>query len=347
VSLDTGGAHSSSTAGPDGFPLVAVFDDSSKSLVAVHCNDAACSSKASTTVDASVPDVGRHPSVTIGSDGLGLVSYVDATNGNLKAAHCTNLACTASTSAAIASSGTVAQDYTSATVGLDGLGLIAYVDNGQLRVAHCSNLACSAATSNSIDSTATAYASLAIGADGLPLVSYFDSANADLKVAHCADALCASVTATTPESTGTVGLYTSLTVGSDGLGLISYRSVGGGLNVAHCSNAACSAATTQIIDAGIKGEYSAITLGVDGLGVISYYDGAGGTQDLKVAHCADVLCDVATSVAVDTPGQVGWSTSITVGADGLPFVSYRDVDGGQVKGLHCPNAFCVPYLRRR
>ena len=122
VSLDAGGAHSSSTAGPDGFPLVAVFDDSSKSLVAVHCNDAACSSKSQHHRRRLGPDVGRHPSVTIGSDGLGLVSYVDATNGNLKAAHCTNLACTASTTAAIVSSGTVVQDYTSATVGLDGLG---------------------------------------------------------------------------------------------------------------------------------------------------------------------------------------------------------------------------------
>jgi hypothetical protein len=315
--------------------------------VAVHCNDAACSSKTSTTVDSSVADVGRYPSVTIGSDGLGLISYVDATNGALKAAHCTNLACTASTTATIVTSGTVVQDYTSATVGPDGLGLIAYLDNGQLRVAHCSNLACSAATSNPIDSTATAYASLATGADGLPLLSYFDSANVDLKVAHCADALCAGVTTTTLDSTGSVGLYTSLTIGSDGLGLISYRSVAAGLRVAHCSDVACSAASTQTVDAGIKGEYSAIALGADGLGVISYYDGAGGSQDLKVAHCADVLCDGATSVAVDTPGNVGWSTSIAVGGDGLPFVSYRDVDGGQVKGLHCPNVFCVPYLRRR
>jgi hypothetical protein len=347
VTLDAGGAHSSATAGSDGFPLVAVFDDNTKSLVAVHCNDAACSSKTSTPVDASVADVGRYPSVTTGSDGFGLISYVDATNGALKAAHCTNLACTASTTATIVPSGTVAQDYTSAAVGLDGLGLIAYLDNGQLRVAHCSNLACSAATSNPIDSTSTAYASLAIGADGLPLVSYFDSANVDLRAAHCADALCASVTTTTLDSTGSVGLYTSLTIGSDGLGLISYRSVAAGLRVAHCSDVACSAAATQTVDAGIKGEYSAITLGVDGLGVISYYDGAGAAQDLKVAHCADVLCDAATSVAVDTPGNVGWSTSITVGADGLPFVSYRDVGGGQVKGLHCPNVFCVPYLRRR
>jgi hypothetical protein len=324
-----------------------VFDDSNKRLVVVHCNDAACSSKTTTPVDASVADVGRYPSVTVGSDGLGLISYIDAINGTLRAAHCSNAACTSSTPATIVSSGTVVSDYTSATVGLDGLGLVSYVDNGQLRVAHCSNLAGSAATSNTIDATTTAYASLAIGADGLPLVSYLDSANANLKVAHCADALCATVSSTTLDSTGSAGFYTSLTVGSDGLGLVSYRSVAAGLKVLHCDNVACSSATAHTVDAGIEGEYSAITLGVDGLGVISYYDGAGGNQDLKVAHCADVLCDAATAVAVDTPGQVGWSTSITIGADGLPFVSYRDVDGGQVKGLHCPNVFCVPYLRRR
>jgi hypothetical protein len=80
--------------------------------------------------------------------------------------------------------------------------------------------------------------------------------------------------------------------------------------------------------------------------VISYRDGTGANKDLKVAHCGTVACTTSTNVTVDTPGDVGWNTSITVGSDGLPFVSYRDVDGSQVKGLHCPNVFCVPYLRR-
>jgi hypothetical protein len=118
--------------------------------------------------------------------------------------------------------------------------------------------------------------------------------------------------------------------------------------VAHCDDVACSSATLSTVDSsGIEGEYSAITLGVDGLGAISYYDGTGARQDLKVAHCANVACTTSSTVAVDTAGQVGWNTSITVGSDGLPFVSYRDVDGNRVKGLHCPNVFCVPYLRRR
>jgi hypothetical protein len=32
-------------------------------------------------------------SVTIGADGLGLISYYDVTNGDLKVAHCSDAAC--------------------------------------------------------------------------------------------------------------------------------------------------------------------------------------------------------------------------------------------------------------
>ena len=92
-------------AGADGFPLVAVFDGSNNALKVVHCNDSACSTATSTTVNSTVANVGRYPSVTVGSDGLGLVSYLDATNDNLKVAHCTNLACTAYTRATVVSSG--------------------------------------------------------------------------------------------------------------------------------------------------------------------------------------------------------------------------------------------------
>jgi hypothetical protein len=347
--IGAGGAHSSSAAGADGLPLVAVFDGLNNVLKVVHCNDSACSTSTSTTVNSSVADVGRYPSVTVGSDGLGLVSYLDATNHNLNAAHCSNVACTAFTTATIVPSATVVDDFTSATVGADGLGLISYVDNGSIRVAHCSTIACSSATSNPIDSTAVAYSSIAVGADGLPLVSYLDSANGDLQVAHCADALCATPTTTAFDTGNNAGYYTSLTIGSDGLGLVSYRDASASsLKAGHCDNLACTAATLSTVDAnGIEGEYSAITLGVDGLGVISYYAGSGGAQDLKVAHCGNVACTTSSFVTADSVGSVGWSTSITVGSDGLPFVSYRDVDNGRVRGLHCPNVFCVPYLRRR
>jgi hypothetical protein len=348
VTVSGGAAHSANTSGADGFPFVAVLDTDNGDLRVVHCADATCSSSVGTTLD-SAGDVGRYPSVTIGADGFGLVSYLDAANDNLKVAHCSNVACTSATPATIVSSGTVADDYTSIAVGADGLGLITYVDNGSLKVAHCSNANCTSATTNTIDTTTIAYASLAIGADGLPLISYLDNASQDLRVAHCADVACATV-ASNPFDTGdNSGFYTSITIGWDGLGLVSYRdATTSALKVAHCDNVACSAATVSTVDAnGIEGEFSSITVGADGLGVISYRDGTGAAKDLKVAHCGNLTCTSSTFVVVDTPGDVGWSTSITVGSDGLPFVSYRDIDNDRVRGLHCPNVFCVPYLRRR
>jgi hypothetical protein len=347
VTISSGAAHSATAAGSDGFPLVVVLDTNNDDLRIVHCNDATCSSSTATMLD-STGNVGRYPSVTVGSDGFGLASYLDTTNGNLKSAHCANLTCTSFTTATIVSSGTVADDFTSVSVGTDGLGLVSYVDNGNLKVAHCTNVACSSAGVNVIDATAVAYSSLAIGADGLPLVSYFDNANVDLKAAHCADLACSSSTASTLDSTGNVGLYSSLTIGADGLGLVTYRDGNtGALAVAHCNNLACTSAGISAVDPGAQAQYSAITLGTDGLGVISYYDGTGAAQDLKVAHCGNVACTTSSYVAVDTPGQVGWNTSITIGSDGLPFVSYRDLTGNSVKGLHCPSVFCVGHLRRR
>jgi hypothetical protein len=91
----------------------------------------------------SAGSVGQYSSVAIGTDGLALISYYDATNGDLKVAHCADLACTAAALTMVDSAGSVGQ-YSSVTIGADGLALISYYDetNGDLKVAHCSNLLC-------------------------------------------------------------------------------------------------------------------------------------------------------------------------------------------------------------
>ena len=81
--------------------------------------------------------VGHDTSVTIGGDGLGLISYHDSTNGTLKVAHCSNRLCTSATLTTLDNAGEVGQD-TSVTMGPDGRALISYHDvtNGNLKVAH-------------------------------------------------------------------------------------------------------------------------------------------------------------------------------------------------------------------
>lgn len=91
--------------------------------------------------------------------------------------------------------------------------------------------------------------SLAIGADGLGLIAYYDLGSFDLKVAHCDNLACTSATLSTLDSLHAVGLYASLAIGADGLGLISYLDFSANdLKVAHCNDLACTSATLTTLD---------------------------------------------------------------------------------------------------
>ena len=69
--------------------------------------------------------------------------------------------------------------------------------------------------------------------------------------------------------------------------------------------------------------------------------------DLKVAHCSNVVCTTAMTTTADSAGDVGWCTSATIGADGLPLISHYDDTNVHLRIAHCSNAFCIPNHRRR
>jgi hypothetical protein len=356
TTLDTAGEvgyYTSVTIGADGLPLVSYWDVTNEDLKVAHCNDLACTSAITSTVDA-VGNVGPYAtSVTIGVDGLPLISYLDNTNLDLKVAHCADLACTTAISTTVDAGGDVGR-YSSATIGADGLPLISYFDatNWDLKVAHCNDVACKSAISTTVDASGYVgfYTSVTVGADGLPLISYYDYTNQDLKVAHCADLACTSAISTTVDTGGAggdVGWYTSVTIGADGRPLVSYNdNTNDALKVARCVDLACTTAVSTTVDAGgIVGWYTSLTIGADGLPLISYYDYT--NQDLKVAHCNDLACTAASITTVDAAGDVGWCSSVTIGTDGLPLISYYDYTNWDLKVAHCANPFCVPYWRRR
>ncbi|MFY4730474.1 hypothetical protein, partial [Nitrospira sp. BLG_2] len=56
------------------------------------------------------------------------------------------------------------------------------------------------------------FTSVAIGADGLGLISYYDATNRDLKVAHCSNQACTSATISSLDRIGDVGRYTSIAI---------------------------------------------------------------------------------------------------------------------------------------
>jgi hypothetical protein len=141
--------------------------------------------------------VGAYMSITIGVDGLPIISYFDEPNGDLKVAHCDDVACASATATTLDRAGNVGE-YSSITIGADGLPIISYLDasNRNLKVAHCDDIACTSATATTLDRVGNVGqdSSITIGADGLPIISYYDFTNAYLKVAHCDDVACTSAT---------------------------------------------------------------------------------------------------------------------------------------------------------
>jgi len=238
--------------------------------------------------------------------------------------------------------------FMSIAIGTDGLPVISYLDsrNDALKVVHCGNTACSSGnTVTTVDRDFPPIeqsTSITIGADGLPVIAY---GVAVLKVAHCGNAECTSgnvVTAVGGADTDGQGI--SIRIGADGLPVVSYYD-GGDLKGAHCGNVACSAGNTltTVDSAGDVGQYNSLAIGADGLPVISYYDGTYfGVGDLKVAHCGNAVCTSGNMVTtVDSGPWMGGSTSLAIGPDGLPVISYGDPGYSALKVAHCGNIDCT------
>jgi hypothetical protein len=129
--------HPSITTGSDGFGLIA-----SGGIVA-HCSDLACT----TATSASITPYATDASISIGVDGLGVISsyrFIDANTIVAAVSHCSDVACSTGTSASLEVVGDLGVG-TSIAVGVDGFPVVAYrrsTITADLRVAHCSNVFC-------------------------------------------------------------------------------------------------------------------------------------------------------------------------------------------------------------
>src|SRR3990172_8796027 len=191
------------------------------------------------------------------------------------------------------------------------------------------------------------YTSIAIGTDGYPVISYYDDGVDSLKVAKCNDPACSGgdeIISTVDIIVGTVGYYTSIAIGTDGYPVISYQAQDSGstnyyLKVAKCVDIACSTAitpTTVEDPTDYVGYYTSLAIGTDGYPVISYQGKDSGSTNyyLKVAKCNDPTCaggDETITTVEDITNAVGLYTSLAIGTDGYPVISYKDMTASSLK----------------
>ena len=292
---------------------------------------------ASATRFDSVGNRGQHTAITIGADGNPVISYYSPSGLEATVAACSNPACTSATMTTVDNGNSShAGQFTSVTIGSNGNPIISNYQpsGGDLKVVACINPTCTVApTVTPLDTAGFVglHTAITIGANGNPIISYWDNGQSDLKVAACSNPACTTATITPLDTGGDVGLYTSIAIGANGNPIISYYDNGNAdLKVAACNNPACTSATITSVDtAGFVGLYTSIAIGANGNPIISYYDNFNGA--LKVAACNNPACTSATITAVDTAGDVGQYTSIAIGAYGDPVISYYDATNGDLK----------------
>ena len=182
-----------------------------------------------------------------------------------------------------------------------------------------------------------AHNALTIGADGLPLISYYDATNTALKVAHCGSVDCGDP-AHFPNTTVTVdpahrGGPTSIAIGSDGLPVIAYD--GGGLRLTHCGSADCASGNTSTVVYEGPIYFPSVTVGTNGLPLVAFTAPAssGRPPGLKFARCGDVSCtsgNVVEEVAA-LPSPDHSPIALTIGSDGQPVIVFMEYETRMLK----------------
>jgi hypothetical protein len=307
-------------------------------------------------------DVGWGTSIAIGADGNPMVAYYDSTLDNLNFLRCGNPSCTSGNVTTTVDEPGDVGSYLSIAIATSGLPVISYYDGmgiANLNFAQCTTTDC---TDSSDWSTTTVdtedevgqYNSIAIGTDGLPVISYRNASEDSLVFAKCTSSPCTnsnnwSTTTLDSEAGSATLIYdTSIAIGADGYPEIAYRDSETGeekLKFARCTSSPCTDntnwSTTTIDSIGDVGEYPSIAIGADGYPAISYTDND--NDALKFAKCTTGNCANGsdwTTTTVDETGGSGGETSIAIGTDGLPVISYYDITNNRLKMAKCADSAC-------
>lgn len=295
------------------------------------------------------------------SRGIPVISYVDASDRTLRLLVCGNAFCDSSRASAtytvLTTIGENGEGYgTAVAVGVDGRPIVAFRngDRGALTVAHCGDPRCEdpgAITITEVDPGMDApvegvdnggWPSIAIGADGLPIIAYHDAARGALKIAHCEDGSCTDATIAVLDRAGDseggtdgsgVGTDTDIVIGPDDLPIVAFRDAEEqALKVARCSDERCTQAaiSTVVREPGLDpGHNTTLRLAPDGSPILVYGDWSQTEPGVYLAKCGSPTCVSASLRQIDDPTE-GESADPSFGfdEDGLPVIAFRQREPG-------------------
>jgi hypothetical protein len=351
------GVGHDAAVGPDGLPLILSY--SGDQILAVHCDDQICRQR---TLNSTTPVPGASWSggiaMAFNVEGLAVFTIWDSASGNAFFGHCNDPLCSSIAMIPISPHiFPVSQVNMDMTITIDGLAMLAGIDiaTNTLHLSHCLDPICGATLPTVNISNAAGTPSITMMGDGFPLVVYRDSSSGSLTTTTCTDAFCTTPVMTVVHATAPNAAMPVVATGVDGFGSIAYINTSvPSVRYAKCADGGCTSVTTNhvwgVTLPFILSRPSIIT-GADGLPLIGLYDDTtlpgppAVNPGFYVAHCADLVCSNTTTNQLQPVSGDGWRSALTIGTDGLPFVTFNISASSTVMAMHCSNSFCIPHWR--
>jgi hypothetical protein len=289
------------------------------------------------TVDSS-GDVGWDTSIAVDAWGNPHISYYDSSQGTLKYARWTGSAWHIETVDYVDRGGAGYSAWDT-SIALDGAGYphISYCYStsslsGALKYARWDGVTWNIETVDTAGSVGW-YTSLALDSADTPHISHYQDHVYDLRYSRWGGSAWQSETV---ESSGMVGAHTSLAIDGQDHPHISYwDDLNKDLKYARWDGATWSIETVD--SSGNVGQYTSLAVDGEDVPHISYVDRTnynlkyawwdGSAWQLETVDASGVVsCE-----AIHSPPQWGCSTSLSLGAEGHPHISYHDATNGDLE----------------
>lgn len=273
---------------PSGKPLIAYWESLNRDLKVFDCDNSDCSSGTVRPLD-TLGDVGRFPSIALGSDNLPIISYRDFDNG-LKIFKCSNLSCSSGSDTLAQGTATGQGNYSSIAIQQNGFPIIALWDASVsgLSVYECTSLSCSEGVFRPLDTgnNSGQWASIVIRENGNPLIAHNTAGFGDLRVYDCSSPNCSSGAARALVEIGDID-YVDIALRDGAFPLISFNDADENRTATYeCIDTGCSEGLIRWLS--FDGWRTSIAIPPGGLPLISYQDQA--DLELKVFSCGSSTC---------------------------------------------------------
>ncbi len=172
------GISSGIAIGGDGRAVISHTGQGGPGVRVTHCANVVCTAATTTPITG---EVATDTGLIIAADGRPVVLHAI---GTARMTFCANAGCTAWTTRPVPD----AVGGLSLALGSDGAPIYSSIDaTGGLAITKCADAGCTAAAVTTVDSAGLVgyFSSIAIGVDGLPVISHFDLINGDLRVTKC------------------------------------------------------------------------------------------------------------------------------------------------------------------